>query len=155
MASSLKSKFRFDSHEKLTASQLGESWGDGFFVQELGKKTPTALTEEEREQAKPVSVNRQKTVAEREDMPRDMANRLMMYYTDNLNNPSIINPIRDGVPQCARHRFPPGCYHGCQSGVLPRHYGPSLAEVFEWVQGLIRVNYKKWLDSRPELRGWR
>lgn len=151
----LGSKFGFDPHEKVTASDLGESWGDGFFVKKLAPKVEPTPPVEEREIADPVEVLRPKTVAERQDMPRVLAARLMDYYIEELNNDLIMNPIRDGLPQCYMHRFPPGCYHGCSTGILPRKVGASLGEVFTWVQGLIRVNFKAWVKKNPQLGGYR
>ncbi len=151
----LGSQFGFDPHEKVTASDLGESWGDGFFVKKLPPKITPTPPVEEREVADPIEQFRPKTAAERDEMPLDLANGLMDYYVKELNNTTIVNPIRDGIPACYLHRFPPGCYHGCATGVLPRAMGPSLAEVFTWVQGLIRVNFKTWMKKNPQLRGYR
>ncbi len=61
----LGSQFGFDPHEKVTASDLGESWGDGFFVKDLGRKIEPPTPEEEREVADPIEQVRPKTVAER------------------------------------------------------------------------------------------
>lgn len=150
------SKFRIDPHEKVSASDLGDQWGDGFFVRDLGRLDPEQEEEKtEPVKADPVKVRRPKTVSEREEMPREMADRLMRYYVTELNNPGIVNPIRDGIPECRRHRFPPGCFHGCQTGVLPRVYGASLGQVHEWVKGLIRVNYTDWIKKNPKLKGHR
>lgn len=141
----------------LQEGDFGQDQGDGFFIKTL-KQNPSAPGRGETETAPPVGLIKPKTLAERQDMPRELANRLIKHYIDNLNNRAAINPIIDGLPQCVAHPFKsgvsPGCYKACTTGILPRSKDQTLGDVMSWVQNLIRYNYKTWVANNPALRGY-
>ena len=93
-----------------------------------------------------------KTRTERNRYASGMAAQLMDYYMEpaTLNDPNILNPIRDGIPQCMKHRFVSGspveigCIYGCGSkerdgaGNLPVARDGTLGDAWEWVQALVQ-----------------
>lgn len=156
------SVFTLDPHEKIKASDLGEQWAPGFYVGEVYTKTPAPtraeLKPEEIETAEPLSKLNPKTHAQREMMPEELAARLIKYYIDNMNNMLIMNPIRDGIPQCREHPFVSGkkygCWYSCPSDrVLPVAKDQSLGDAWGWVKGLIVHNYKS-VKRRAGWSGW-
>ena len=137
------------AREALRRGDYGEQVADGFFLKDLGTVQPS------NPKASRASVEKRRPIPlqKREELVGIYSAKLMDYYIDNLNNPLIVNPIRDGIPQCAEHPFPPGCWHGCQTGVLPRVYDHTLGDVFTWVKGLVAHNYRNLTRKRQELRG--
>lgn len=145
-------------------SDLGEEWESGFHVKTFGTPAPSreSLADNEVETADPVSIRRPLTHRQREDMPAKFAAMLMDYYTSELNNPNILNPIRDGIPQCKAHPFKSGkqfgCWYACKEHLLPVTKDHTLYDVFMWAQGLIRHAYKdarrsnKWSGWQADIR---
>ena len=139
----------FETRKRLEQGDLGEEVEPGFFMADLGRSQdgpgPSITTET-------VSKNKPKTRAEREQLADRMAAQLMDYYMEpgTLNNATILNPIRDGIPQCSRHRFVQGdsnqigCIYGCgakerdHAGNLPVARDGSLGDAWEWVRALVR-----------------
>ena len=147
---------RDDAERALREGDLGDEVAPGAFIKDLGKKTITPdRSKGEVEESAPVSNLQRKTLREREKLVGQVAAQVMDYYMENLNNNEILNPIRDGIPQCTAHPFPPGCTQQCKTGVLERVRDYSLGDVFQWVQDLARRNYYTLLRRRPELRGYR
>lgn len=137
-------------------AEHGSEIDDGMFML---SRSSGPVKAEETEQAEPVEKRRGKTRAQMEETVGKMAAQLMDHYIVNLNNPTLINPIRDGIPQCVSHPFvsgvKPGCAYGCTTGVLPRAMDHTLGDVFEWVKELLAFNYKRWIDKvRPDLKGY-
>lgn len=110
--------------------------------------TPAPVEKPEREyvlpgeEEKPVPLTR----AQRERVPDMMAAQLMDYFIETINDLTMLNPVRDGIPQCVNHPFNPprtvGCIHSCAkrdpnlSLDVVRDY--TLGDVFEWVKALVR-----------------
>lgn len=98
------------------------------------------------------------TRAQRERVPEQMAAQLMEYFIETLNDLTMLNPIRDGIPQCRNHPFNPphtvGCIHSCAkrdpelSLDVVRDY--TLGDVFEWVKALVR----KGVSDAERNHGW-
>lgn len=140
--------------EALKQGDLGEDLGDGVFLKSLGTVTHTPKREKgEVETADPIERIRRKNLQQREELVGQMAAQLMDHYIEHLNDDFMLNPIRDGIPACASHPFPPGCVHSCKENVTRiRDY--TLGDVFTWVKALIANNYEELLRRRPELKGW-
>ncbi len=100
---------------------------------------------EQAAEAEPVLVNRPMATSDRDKLVDIMAMRLFRYYDDLAeSDPGMLNPIRDGIPRCKKHRKAPWCIYECREGVLPRHYG-SRSEVFEWMRAYVaqHTHYNK------------
>ena len=139
----------FEVKKRLLAGDFGEEVEPGFFMGDLGSTpaTPGPVTT-----APTMKGIKPKTRQERERFADGMAAQLMDYYMDpkTLNNPNILNPIRDGIPQCSRHPFVAGsannigCIHGCGNkerdgaGNLPVARDGTLGDAWEWVRALVR-----------------
>lgn len=97
-----------------------------------------------------------KTRAQREQVPAEMAARLMDYYMNTLNDDDKLNPIRDGIPQCRNHPFNSprqiGCIHSCAKRdpnvVLPVVRDYTLGDVYAWVKALV---YKSVRDQETRM----
>ena len=139
----------FEVRKKLEAGDFGEDHGDGFFMSDLKGSAPTpgpTTTAPTMEGVKP------KTRAERAEFAESMAAQLMDYYMEptTLNDPGILNPIRDGIPQCTAHPFVSGdhnkigCIDGCGNnerdgaGNLPVAREGTLGDAWDWVRALVQ-----------------
>lgn len=139
--------------EALRGGDFGEDVGDGLYIKDLGRVTQEPdRSKGEVATAEPVEKRKRMTLKEREELPRILAARLMDYYIENLNNNEMLNPIRDGIPVCPRHGWPPGCTNGCKDA--SRKLDHTLGDVFTFVQEIMRKNYASLLQRRPELKGW-
>lgn len=136
--------------EALKQGDFGEEVGTGLHIKDLGRVV-NLPKKEETETADPIDRRTPKTTAEREEMVGAMAARVMDHYIANLNNEEEFNPIRDGIPHCVKHTFPPGCVYGCQEGVYTRIRDNTLGDTFEWIKALARKNYKRLV----EVKGWK
>ena len=139
----------FEVRRRLEAGDYGEDRGDGFFMADLGREEvePGPAVE-----TAPLPGIQPKTRTERIRYAGEMAAQLMDYYMESsvLNDPHILNPIRDGIPQCRAHPFVSGdsskigCIHGCGSkerdfaGNLPVARDGTLGDAWEWVKALIQ-----------------
>ena len=141
----------FEVQKRLQEGDFGEDLGGGFHMADLGRETPTpgpSIT------AAPVSRTAPKTRAERQELARSYADRLMQQYMkpEALNDHNVLNPIRDGIPQCSLHPFVAdddgmvGCIHGCgnrerqgSAGVLPVAREGTVADVWRWVNALVEL----------------
>lgn len=159
MARALEPAIRFMPRvsEALAQGDLGDEVEPGFHVKSLGKisEEPTpgeTETAPAKEKIKP------RTPSSRAKIPREMAEQLVRHYLDTMSDPTVLNPLRDGIPQCARHRYLPGksygCYQGCTTDLLPRATNFTIGEAIIWVQELINFNLDIWLKNSPQLRGY-
>lgn len=148
---------RRDPHETIKAKDLGEEIEPGFYIKMLPPKSPPREEPVEAEVVDPVEPINKKPLYQREELVGLLAARLMDYYIENLQNLLILNPIRDGIPQCAKHPFKTGkqvgCIYSCKENVLPVARDYTLYDVFLWVKELLAYVYKDTLKRRPELRG--
>ncbi len=145
------SQLSFEVQKRLSQGDFGEDLGGGFHMADLGRESPTpgpAMT------AAPVSRTAPKTRAERHELAKSYADRLMQQYMKPtaLNDMNVLNPIRDGIPQCRTHPFDAeddtkiGCIHGCgnreregTAGVLPVAREGTVADVWVWVRALVEL----------------
>lgn len=99
------------------------------------------------------------TRAQRERVPDQMAAELMDFFINTINDMSMLNPVRDGIPQCVNHPFNPalgkvGCIHSCAkrdenlSLDVVRDY--TLGDVWNWVRALVR----KGVGDAERNHGW-
>ena len=157
----------FEVQRHLDKEDLGEETEDGFFLKDLGRVEdespgPSFV-------APAIDSNTPLSRVEREKVPLRMAGQLMDYYMkpEILNNPTILNPIRDGIPQCRKHPFKSGsrteigCIYGCGTqerdgaGNLPVAKDHTLGDTWMWVKALVihatavqdkRIGYAKAVD---------
>lgn len=147
----MNQSLQFAVKKRLQSEDYGEQVDDGFFMADLGRhggapQGPSITTEG-------LNKTRPKTRAERIKLADGMAARLMDEYMkpSALNDPNVLNPIRDGIPQCSRHPFESGhktkigCIHGCgnrerqgSAGVLPVSKEHTVSDVWHWIQALVR-----------------
>ena len=151
----IEAEFNFDPHQKFDLRNLGQELAPGFFAKPVVLPTPKETLQVTTGTEKP----KPKTLQEREELVHVLAARLMDYYIEELNNTFILNPIRDGVPQCKTHPFVSGkqygCYYSCTGeAVLPPSRDHTLGDVFEWVTRMMITQYDYMLKRRPELRGY-
>ncbi len=122
----------------------------------------TPPTKDETKESEPVSVSRGLSRQARERLPEKMAAQLMDYYIgpEALNNQHDVNPIRDGLPTCAKHPFDRargmyGCIHSCGANdpnvVRPVEKDITIFDVFKWVTAVIS---KSVTDTELQ-KGWR
>ena len=131
---------------------LGEEIEPGFHMADIGR----APGESDAPPLRTETINSIKpmTRQERQRHADGMAARLMDQYMtpESMNDPQVLNPIRDGIPQCSAHPFVAGdstkigCIHGCgnrerlgSAGELPVARDGTVADVWEWVQALVRL----------------
>ena len=141
-------RLQFEVMQNLESGNLGEDLGDGFKMIDIGGNPP----EEGPSIAAPPAPSRTpKTRAERVKVAEGMAAQLMDYYMtpEVLNDNMILNPIRDGIPQCKAHPFVSGsakqigCVHGCgnherdHAGNLPVARDNTLGDTWTWVKALV------------------
>jgi hypothetical protein len=83
---------------------------------------------------------------ERERIPAKMAAELMDFFVETLNDMTMMNPIRDGIPECRNHRFLPkqgqyGCTQSCAKFhpelAMPVIRDYTLGDVYEWVKLIV------------------
>jgi hypothetical protein len=142
---------QFEVRKRLETGDLGEDYGDGFRMVELGGEP-----KEDRGSpllAPPVSKIKPKTRAERIKYAEGMAAQLMDWYMlpEVMNDNTILNPIRDGIPQCTAHPFVSGsatqigCIWGCGAkerdgaGNLPVAKDNTLGDTWHWVKALVAM----------------
>lgn len=141
--------------EALKQGDLGEEVDDGLFIKELGTVTRKPEPEKgEVVEAEPAKTLHRKPLYQREELVGEIAARVMDDYINSLNDLTKPNPIRDGIPVCAVHTFPPGCVMKCKTGVS-RKTDHTLGDVFTWVKALAAHHYQRLLTRRPELKGWK
>lgn len=141
----------FEVQKRLKEGDFGEDLGGGFHMADLGRDNPEAGPSL---MAPPQTTRAPKTRAEQEALGTEFADRLMQQYMapEALNDMNVLNPIRDGIPQCSVHPFDAddptkiGCIHGCgnrerqgSSGVLPVAREGTVRDVWIWVQALITL----------------
>lgn len=125
------------------AIHFGNPWGENAETQ-LPDPEETKLTP--------------KTRTQREETAGKLAAQLMDFFMENLNNASELNPIRDGIPQCANHQFKPprqiGCIHSCAKRdpnlAMPVVRDYTLGDVFEWVKAIVMHA----VASADKKKGW-
>jgi len=129
---------------------------------DLGRAAPPKLRTEDIETAETPKAFNPLTRAQRERLPDRMAAQLMDHYMspEALNNQHDVNPLRDGLPTCAKHPFNRskgqyGCIHSCGARdpnmVRPVEKDITVYDVFQWVRGLVRISVK----SAEMAKGWR
>ena len=142
-------KLQFEVRQKLESGDIGESDGDGFHMTTIGgaaeEADPSPLLA-------PVQRTKPKTRKERMEYAASMAAQLMDWYMEpeTMNNHAMLNPIRDGIPQCTRHPFVSGsatqfgCIYGCGNnerdgaGNLPVAKDNTLGDTWNWVKALVQ-----------------
>ena len=144
----MNKQLKFEVRKKLESGDLGEDLGGGFRMTEIGGQV---------EQAGPsftapaVPTFKPKTREERVRYAGSMAAQLMDWYMEpaTLNDNTILNPIRDGIPQCTAHPFVSGsetqigCIDGCGNrerdgaGNLPVAKDNTLGDTWSWVKALV------------------
>lgn len=149
--------FKPEVEKALNEGDLGEDMGGGVYFKTLPTKVPR-LNPEDIATAKTVRGVKPRTRAERQRIPYELATKAMQYYIENLNNGTILNPIRDGIPQCRLHPFKSGekygCVEGCTGGNLPVARDYTLGDVFEWLKGMISFNFRRWEKKNPAFKGY-
>ena len=151
-------RFKPQIEKALKEGDFGDDMGDGVHFKTLTPIT-TVPKRNEIERADPIPKIKPRTRAERDLIPRELALTAIKYYAENLNNPNILNPIRDGIPQCVRHPFNPavgdiGCLEGCTTGVLPVAKNGTLGDVMTWLRGMIAHNFRRWEKQNPQFKGY-
>ena len=141
----------FAARKALMNEDFGDQVEDGFFMKDLGRAEAQGPSEPS--VADQVHKNPPKTRQERIALADGMADRLMQEYMkpEAMNDPNVLNPIRDGIPQCSQHPFVSGdttrfgCIHGCgnrervgSAGHLPVSKDHTLGDVYLWVTHLVR-----------------
>jgi len=141
----------FEVQKRLEAGDFGDEIEPGFHMADLGRAAPSPGSTVV---APPVSRTAPKTRAERQELAKSYADRLMQQFMDPaaLNDNNVLNPIRDGIPQCSLHPFEVdddtkiGCIHGCGNrerqgtqGVLPVAREGTVADVWRWVNALVEL----------------
>jgi hypothetical protein len=140
-------RLEFEVRQKLETGDIGEGEG-GFHMIDIGGGPVDA-------DPSPVSASHKApkpmTRQERTKLAEGMAARLMDYYMqpEILNDMFMLNPIRDGIPQCTKHPFVSGsstqfgCIYGCganerdSAGNLPVAKDNTLGDTWNWVRALV------------------
>ena len=146
----MNKRLQFEVRQKLESGDLGEDLGDGFRMTEIGgspeEAGPSPLLAPSTGKLKP------KTRAERLAYAEGMAAELMDWYMspEVLNDVNILNPLRDGIPQCRAHPFETGsatkvgCIHGCGNnerdfmGNLPVAKDHTVGDTWNWVKAIVQ-----------------
>lgn len=155
----MNKNIKLEVQRRLSKEDYGEDIGEGFHMADLGRFGGE-------DSAAPVKVDPMEgrtplSRREREKIPERMAAQLMDYYMrpDVLNDATILNPLRDGIPQCTKHPFVSGdskrigCIYGCgpnerdAAGNLPVARDGTLEDVWQWVRALV-VNAVLTQDKR-------
>lgn len=163
----------FDRDQKINKDELGDDWGDGFFVEEEpvvvqrgsqgeivrtiplseyadyqreDMETDPVLAEQK---IQPTPISR----AERDKLVYILASRLFKWYAAQPRHPSKYNPIYDGIPD-----VPKGSSENLQPIPGTKLYPATTGQVMEWLKTSViapRVkvqNHKRGLDGfQPEL----
>lgn len=159
----------FDRHQNVKAKDLGEDWGDGFFVQEepvlvtRDKRTGAILRTEplssvpwinmdpdddvEPVVADPVHTPRQRTASEREKLVEILAMRLFRWYADRPPSVTEYNPIYDGIPEA-----PAGSRDLLQPLPGTKLYPATPGEVLEWLKMKVIAPRVQIVNKK---RGWK
>lgn len=140
----------FDPHQKVKASQLGEDWGDGFFVQEepvvvhrhadgsIASLNPLSslegMIDNLDDDAEPIdagTINELKPISltERQKLVEILSMRLIRWYKSRPPELMAFNPIYDGVPVA-----PAGSPEHLQPIPGTNLYPASEQEVFDWIK---------------------
>lgn len=147
----MNKQLSFEVRKRLQTGDLGDEIEPGFHMADIGRvpgedSAPAIRTET-------INTLKPKTRQERIRLADSMAARLMDQYMEPtaLNDLNVLNPIRDGIPQCSAHPFVVGdskkigCIHGCghreregSAGSLPVARDGTVADVWQWVQALVR-----------------
>jgi hypothetical protein len=155
-----------DKHSNIDKDDLGEDWGDGFYVQEefvLVERGPegeivrtTPLSEVTTldpgappEEAAPARPIRSVPVSEREKLVDILATRLFKWYESLGPSPKELNPIYDGIPTC--HEHPTGCWLDCKR--KGPKYLASRGEVYEWMKRVIAARVQL-INKKQGAVGW-
>ncbi len=145
-------QLNFEVRKRLEAGDYGDEVGDGFFMADLGRIPEGDGLIDPAFQAPKMDAIKPKTRTERNRYADGMAAQLMDYYMKpaTLNALDILNPIRDGIPQCKAHPFVSGdptrfgCIYACgnrerdDGGNLPVARDGTLGDAWEWVRALIQ-----------------
>jgi hypothetical protein len=156
----------FDRDLSVRSGDLGEDWGDGFFVDaepvivqrdvegEIVRTTPLSehlsnqerLLEQQVEEARePVITPQPLNREQRDKLVFVLAKRLFDFYREMGPNPMRYNPVYDGIPTRPR---------GVGQSIVPRPgtqlYDATPLQVFDWL--------KEWVRERVEItnkrQGW-
>ena len=139
----------FDRDMTVKAKDLGEDWGDGFFVQEepvlvtRNKDGSIASLRElsdipgflevdedaEPVQAEPVNVLHTLPRNERDKLVTVLATRLVRWYKNQPPRIDAFNPIYDGIPEA-----PPGSPDNIEPLPGTHLYPASEQQVFDWIK---------------------
>lgn len=166
----------FDRDQKVKADDLGEDWGDGFFVEAepvlvdrdakgaIIRTTPLSqvpalahlVTGDEappiegRLKIEPKPLSR----ADRNKLVEVLALKLFNWYKRQPPNPSKYNPVHDGIPD-----VPPGSPEGLQPLPGSNLYPATPGQVIEWLKTTVIgprvqvINKKQgWEGYRPSLQ---
>ena len=161
----------FDRDQTIKSGELGEDWGDGFFVEEepvivqrnaqghIVRTTPMSeYADMQREEAAPV-IAEQKiqptpiSRADREKLVYILASRLFKYYAAQPRSATKFNPIYDGIPD-----VPAGSPENLQPIPGTNLFPATPNQIMEWLKVKViapRVkvqNHKRGLSGyQPEL----
>ena len=163
----------FDRDQKVRAGEVGEDWGDGFFVNEepvmvlrgpdggIVKTVPLSEAQEAMQEAAEVDPVVADTVitptpisrADRDKLVEILAIRLFKWYAAQPRRPDKYNPVYDGIPDA-----PPGSPLNLQPPPGMNLFPATPGQVLEWLKMTViapRVriqNNKRGLDGyRPSL----
>ncbi len=142
--------FKSQARKRLMEGDIGTQIAPGFWMQDLGRQDAEGDEEpvivEGHEPLKPMGRAGRRRVA------GTMAAKLMDHYMlpVNMNDDAVLNPIRDGIPQCRKHPFIKGsrthigCIHGCgakerDNGALPVARDYTVADVWQWAKALVEL----------------
>lgn len=161
----------FDRDQVVKTKELGEDWGDGFFVEEepvvvyrdaqggIVKTVPLSEhAEQQAEMAEPIIAEQkiQPTPISRQDRDKlvaILAARLFKWYATQPRHPTKYNPVHDGIPD-----LPPGSPDNLQPLPGTKLYPATPGQVIDWLKTTVigpRVqvqNHKRGLDGyQPQL----
>lgn len=135
------------SFEFRAQKALKDGW-DGEGVLDLGRIVPEETGPPvEAEQVGVPGLAR----VERERIPAKMAAELMDFFVETLNDMTMMNPIRDGIPECRNHPFDPkrglpGCTASCAKFhpelAMPVRKDHTLGDAYEWVKHIVNSAVK-------------
>lgn len=178
--SELEERSDIDSDFAISADDLGNDWGDGFFVQEepvlikrdsrgnIVRTIPLSEVEYLREmrinaekiaeaglvkEVEPVkSPGTRLNTEQRNQLVFIIAKRLCDWYMENMDDITGLNPVRDGIPTCAVHKD--GCpLSGCEKIRSVRRKYASPYEVLQWLTRVVG-DRAKIVNKRQDWRGY-